>query len=177
MIKVFVNNKRSLKPGDKMAGRHGNKGVISKIVPMEDMPYMENGKPVDVVLNPLGVPSRMNVGQILETHLGWACSELGEKINKIIKIKNDVAKKNNSIKEILKKIYGSKVYDNKIKPLNNKEFDELSINLSSGIPISTPVFDGASVEDVTELLKLADLPSSGQTTLWDGRTGEQFDLA
>jgi DNA-directed RNA polymerase subunit beta len=117
----------------------------------------------------------MNVGQILETHLGWACSFFGVKINKIIKIKNDVAKKNNSIKEILKKIYGSKVYDNKIKPLNNKEFDELSINLSSGIPISTPVFDGASVEDVTELLKLADLPSSGQTTLWDGRTGEQFD--
>ena len=175
MVKVFVAVKRSLKPGDKMAGRHGNKGVISKIVPIEDMPYMENGKPVDVVLNPLGVPSRMNVGQILETHLGWACSELGEKINKIIKNHNDTTKKNNLISGILKKVYGSKIYDEKIKPLNEKEFEELSINLSSGVPIATPVFDGASVDDVTDLLKLADLPSSGQTTLWDGRTGEQFD--
>jgi len=175
MVKVFVAVKRSLKPGDKMAGRHGNKGVISKIVPVEDMPYMENGKPVDVVLNPLGVPSRMNVGQILETHLGWACSELGEKINKIIKINQDVAKKNASIREVLKKVYGKKTYTNKIESLNDKEFDELTANLKNGIPMSTPVFDGASVEDVTELLKLADLPSSGQTTLWDGRTGEQFD--
>jgi len=176
MVKVFVAVKRSLKPGDKMAGRHGNKGVISKIVPIEDMPYMDNGKPVDVVLNPLGVPSRMNVGQILETHLGWACSELGEKINKMIKMKGDIDKKRNSISEILKKIYGDKVYDSKIKSLNDKEFEELYLNLStSGVPISTPVFDGASVDDVSDLLKLADLPSSGQTTLWDGRTGEQFD--
>jgi len=175
MVKVFVAVKRSLKPGDKMAGRHGNKGVISKIVPIEDMPYMKNGKPVDVVLNPLGVPSRMNVGQILETHLGWACSELGEKISNMIKIHNDTAKRTAAISEILKKVYGKKIFDEKIKTLNQKEFYELSINLSSGIPISTPVFDGASVNDVTELLKLADLPSSGQTTLWDGRTGEQFD--
>jgi DNA-directed RNA polymerase subunit beta len=175
MVKVFVAVKRSLKPGDKMAGRHGNKGVISKIVPIEDMPYMKNGKPVDVVLNPLGVPSRMNVGQILETHLGWACSELGEKISNMIKIHNDTAKRTAAISEILKKVYGNKIFDEKIKTLNKKEFEELSINLSSGIPISTPVFDGASVNDVTELLKLADLPSSGQTTLWDGRTGEQFD--
>jgi len=175
MVKVFVAVKRSLKPGDKMAGRHGNKGVISKIVPTEDMPYMENGKPVDVVLNPLGVPSRMNVGQILETHLGWACSELGEKINKIVKAHSDLEKRNKSIKEVLKKIYGEEVYEEKIKSLNNKEFEELSSNLSSGIPIATPVFDGASVDDVTEMLKLADLPSSGQCTLWDGRTGEQFD--
>ncbi len=175
MVKVFVAVKRSLKPGDKMAGRHGNKGVISKIVPVEDMPYMENGKPVDVVLNPLGVPSRMNVGQILETHLGWACSELGEKINHIVKSHNDKVKKSNLIRDILKKVYGDKVYNEKIKNLNEKEFDELSLNLSSGVPISTPVFDGASVDDVTDLLKLADLPSSGQTTLWDGRTGEKFD--
>jgi DNA-directed RNA polymerase subunit beta len=175
MVKVFVAVKRSLKPGDKMAGRHGNKGVISKIVPIEDMPYMKNGKPVDVVLNPLGVPSRMNVGQILETHLGWACSELGEKISDMIKTHNDSAKRTAAISEILKKVYGSDVYEQKIKSLNKKEFDELSTNLSSGVPISTPVFDGASVDDVTELLKLADLPSSGQTTLWDGRTGEQFD--
>jgi len=175
MVKVYVAVKRSLKPGDKMAGRHGNKGVISKIVPIEDMPYMENGKPVDVVLNPLGVPSRMNVGQILETHLGWACSELGEKINRIIKLKTNIDKRNSSIREVLKKIYGKDVYDTNIQSLNKKEFEELSSNLSLGIPISTPVFDGASVDDVAELLKLADLPSSGQTTLWDGRTGEKFD--
>jgi len=175
MVKVFVAVKRSLKPGDKMAGRHGNKGVISKIVPIEDMPYMENGKPVDVVLNPLGVPSRMNVGQILETHLGWACSELGEKINQLVKLHSNIEKRNNSIREVLKKIYGNDVYDKKIKSLNDKEFKELSSNLSLGVPIATPVFDGASVDDVTELLKLANLPSSGQTTLWDGRTGEQFD--
>ena len=175
MVKVFVAVKRSLKPGDKMAGRHGNKGVISKIVPIEDMPYMENGKPVDVVLNPLGVPSRMNVGQILETHLGWACSELGEKINQIIKNHNDIKKRNMMIHEILKKVYNKNVYDDKIKPLEGKDFEELIKNLSSGIPISTPVFDGASVDDVTELLKLADLPSSGQTSLWDGRSGEKFD--
>jgi DNA-directed RNA polymerase subunit beta len=175
MVKVFVAVKRSLKPGDKMAGRHGNKGVISKIVPAEDMPYMENGKPVDVVLNPLGVPSRMNVGQILETHLGWACSELGEKIKHLIKEHSDNVKRDNLIHDILKKVYDKNVYEEKIKPLKGKEFEELAKNLSSGIPISTPVFDGASVDDVTELLKLANLPSSGQTNLWDGRTGEKFD--
>ena len=175
MVKVFVAVKRSLKLGDKMAGRHGNKGVISKIVPIEDMPYMENGKPVDVVLNPLGVPSRMNVGQILETHLGWACSELGEKINQIVKAHQDKNKKNNLITDILKKVYGNKIYDEKIKPLKERDFEELCNNLSSGIPMSTPVFDGASIDDVTKLLELANLPSSGQTTLWDGRTGEQFD--
>ncbi len=175
MVKVFVAVKRSLKPGDKMAGRHGNKGVISKIVPVEDMPYMENGKPVDVVLNPLGVPSRMNVGQILETHLGWACSELGEKINETIKLHSEQKKRQSVITELLKKIYGAETYEKKIKQLKSKDFDELSANLSLGVPISTPVFDGASVGDVDDLLKLADLPSSGQTSLWDGRTGEQFD--
>ena len=175
MIKVFVAVKRSLKPGDKMAGRHGNKGVISKIVPAEDMPYMENGKPVDVVLNPLGVPSRMNVGQILETHLGWACSELGEKINQIVKQHNDIKKRDILIRDILKKVYDKNIYEEKIKPLQGKEFDELARTMSSGIPVSTPVFDGASVDDVTALLKLAQLPFSGQTNLWDGRTGEKFD--
>jgi len=175
MVKVFVAVKRSLKPGDKMAGRHGNKGVISKIVPVEDMPYMENGKPVDVVLNPLGVPSRMNVGQILETHLGWACSELGEKIKNVIKLNNDIKKRDNLVHDILKKVYEKNIYEEKIKPLQKKEFDELVNNLSLGVPISTPVFDGASVDDVTKLLELADLPSSGQTSLWDGRTGEKFD--
>ena len=158
-----------------MAGRHGNKGVISKIVPVEDMPYMENGKPVDVVLNPLGVPSRMNVGQILETHLGWACSELGQKIKNAIQAHNESKKRNDMVHNILKKIYEENIYEEKIKPLQGKEFEELVKNLSSGVPISTPVFDGASVDDVTELLKLAELPSSGQTSLWDGRTGEKFD--
>ena len=128
-----------------------------------------------MVLNPLGVPSRMNVGQILETHLGWACSELGEKISEIIKITQDSKKKDSLIKGILKKVYGENIYENKISSLSKKEFDELSTNLSSGVPIATPVFDGASVDDVTELLKLADLPSSGQTKLWDGRSGEQLD--
>ena len=175
MVKVFVAVKRSLKPGDKMAGRHGNKGVISKIVPMEDMPYMSNGKPVDVVLNPLGVPSRMNVGQILETHLGWACAELGEKINQIIKQHSDIKKRDKLIHEILRKVYDENIYNEKIKPLQGKEFDELTKTLSSGVPIATPVFDGASVDDVDELLKLAELPTSGQTNLWDGRTGEKFD--
>jgi DNA-directed RNA polymerase subunit beta len=175
MVKVFVAVKRSLKPGDKMAGRHGNKGVISKIVPMEDMPYREDGRPVDVVLNPLGVPSRMNVGQILEAHIGWACSELGEKISKIIKLQTDLQKRNIAIEEVFKKVYGNEIYNEQIKTLNKKEFEELSVNLSSGIPIATPVFDGASADDVTKLLDLADLPTSGQTTLWDGRSGEQFD--
>ena len=175
LIKVFVAVKRKLQPGDKMAGRHGNKGVISKIVPIEDMPYREDGRPVDVVLNPLGVPSRMNVGQILEAHIGWACSELGEKISKIIKLQTDLQKRDIAIEEVFKKVYGNSIYNEQIKTLNKKEFEELSINLSSGIPIATPVFDGASADDVTKLLDLADLPTSGQTTLWDGRSGEQFD--
>ena len=175
MVKVFVAVKRSLKPGDKMAGRHGNKGVISKIVPVEDMPYMENGKPVDVVLNPLGVPSRMNVGQILETHIGWACSELGEKINQIIKATSDAKSKDDGIHNVLKKVYPKNIYDENIKTLSKKDFEELSTNLSSGVPIATPVFDGASVDDVSNLLEIAGLPTSGQTTLWDGRTGEKFD--
>jgi DNA-directed RNA polymerase subunit beta len=149
MVKVFVAVKRSLKPGDKMEGRHGNKGVISKIVPIEDMPYMENGKPVDVVLNPLGVPSRMNVGQILEAHLGWACSELGEKISQIVKLHQDARKKNDLIRKLLKSIYGEKVFSEKINALNNKELEELSVNLSSGIPVATPVFDGASIDEVS----------------------------
>tara|TARA_Y100000590_G_scaffold468794_1_gene653154 strand:- start:2118 stop:2825 length:708 start_codon:yes stop_codon:yes gene_type:complete len=117
----------------------------------------------------------MNVGQILETHLGWACAELGEKINQMIKLYTDLNKRNKSIKDVLRNVYGEKTYEEKIKPLKEKEFSELILNLSKGVPISTPVFDGASVDDVTNLLKMAELPSSGQTTLWDGRTGEQFD--
>ncbi len=174
VVKVFVAVKRRLMPGDKMAGRHGNKGVISKIVPVEDMPYMENGKPVDIVLNPLGVPSRMNVGQILETHLGWSCSELGEKIrnlsNEYFKNKNDT-----KLTNTLETIYGKKLFADVIKKLSNRELKELCENLSNGVPISTPVFDGASTQDITKMLEIANLPNSGQTNLWDGRTGEKFD--
>ena len=172
VVKVFVAVKRRLMPGDKMAGRHGNKGVVSKIVPVEDMPYMENGKPVDIVLNPLGVPSRMNVGQILETHLGWSCSELGDQIKKHLK---NFDKEIENIKEKLKEIYGKNYYDDVISKLSNKEIAELVQNLSNGVPIATPVFDGASTDDITKMLDLAKLPNSGQTYLWNGQTGERFD--
>ena len=172
VVKVFVAVKRRLMPGDKMAGRHGNKGVVSKIVPVEDMPYMENGKPVDIVLNPLGVPSRMNVGQILETHLGWSCSELGDQIKKHLK---NFEKEIDTIKEKLKEIYGEPYYNEVISKLSNKEISELVNNISNGVPIATPVFDGASTEDITKMLDLAKLPNSGQTNLWNGQTGEKFD--
>ena len=172
VVKVFVAVKRRLMPGDKMAGRHGNKGVVSKIVPVEDMPYMQNGKPVDIVLNPLGVPSRMNVGQILETHLGWSCSELGEQIKSYLK---DFDLQIDKIKKKLKEIYGDKYYDEVISKLSKKEIAELVENISNGVPISTPVFDGASTKDITKMLDLAKLPNSGQTHLWNGQTGEKFD--
>jgi len=172
VVKVFVAVKRRLMPGDKMAGRHGNKGVVSKIVPIQDMPYMENGKPVDIVLNPLGVPSRMNVGQILETHLGWACSELGEQIKEMLK---KFENKYDEIKNKLKSIYGDNYYNNVISKLNKKEILELVENISNGLPISTPVFDGAQTSDISKMLDLSNLPNSGQTTLWDGITGEKFD--
>ena len=172
VVKVFVAVKRRLMPGDKMAGRHGNKGVVSKIVPVEDMPYMENGKPVDIVLNPLGVPSRMNVGQILETHLGWSCSELGDQINKHMK---KFEKDFDIIKSKLSEIYGKDYYEKIVSKLSKKEIFELVNNISNGVPISTPVFDGASTKDITTMLNLAKLPNSGQTNLWDGRTGEKFD--
>ena len=172
VVKVFVAVKRRLMPGDKMAGRHGNKGVVSKIVPVEDMPYMENGKPVDIVLNPLGVPSRMNVGQILETHLGWSCSELGDQIKEHLK---NFDKEIDKIKDKLKEIYGKSYFDEVISKLSNKEVAELVQNLSNGVPIATPVFDGASTDDITKMLDLAKLPNSGQTNLWNGQTGERFD--
>ena len=172
VVKVFVAVKRRLMPGDKMAGRHGNKGVVSRIVPVEDMPYMANGKPVDIVLNPLGVPSRMNVGQILETHLGWACSELGDQIKSYLK---NFEKTSDDVKKKLKNIYGVEYYENVISKLNKKELFELVENISNGVPIATPVFDGASTDDIKDMLDLAKLPNSGQTTLWDGLTGEKFD--
>jgi len=175
MVKVFVAIKRRLRPGDKMSGRHGNKGVVSKIVPIEDMPYLENGQPVDIVLNPLGVPSRMNVGQILETHLGWACKEFGENIKKLIDENQKKIEKTEKISNFLKSVYGKEVFEQSLDKLNKTEFKDLCENLENGIPISTPVFDGAKEKDVTDMLKLANLPTTGQTFLWDGRTGERFD--
>ena len=175
MVKVFVAIKRRLRPGDKMSGRHGNKGVVSKIVPVEDMPYREDGRPVDIVLNPLGVPSRMNVGQILETHLGWACKEFGEEVKKIVNENNKRIEKTEKIQKFLKSVYGEEIFKEKVDKLSKSEFKDLCENLQNGIAISTPVFDGAKEQNVTEMLKLAKLPESGQTFLWDGRTGEKFD--
>ena len=175
MVKVFVAIKRRLRPGDKMSGRHGNKGVVSKIVPVEDMPYREDGRPVDIVLNPLGVPSRMNVGQILETHLGWACKEFGEEVKKLVNENNKKIEKTEKISNFLKSVYGEEIFDQKVEKLSKTEFRDLCENLQNGIAISTPVFDGAKEKNVTEMLELAKLPGSGQTYLWDGRTGEMFD--
>ena len=175
MVKVFVAIKRRLRPGDKMSGRHGNKGVVSKIVPVEDMPYRKNGKPVDIVLNPLGVPSRMNVGQILETHLGWACKEFGDRIKTLINENQKKIEKTAKISTFLKSVYGKEIFENSLDKLTKTEFKDLCENLQNGIPIATPVFDGAKEKDVTDMLELAKLPKSGQTTLWDGRTGEKFD--
>ena len=175
MVKVFVAIKRRLRPGDKMSGRHGNKGVVSKIVPVEDMPYREDGRPVDIVLNPLGVPSRMNVGQILETHLGWACKEFGEEVKRLVNENNKKIEKTEKIAKFLKSVYSDEIYNEKVDKLSKTEFVDLCENLQNGIAISTPVFDGAKEKDVTEMLELAKLPGSGQTYLWDGRTGEKFD--
>jgi DNA-directed RNA polymerase subunit beta len=171
MVKVFVAVKRKIQPGDKMAGRHGNKGVVSKIVPAEDMPFLADGQPVDIVLNPLGVPSRMNVGQILETHLGWACAGLGLKIGQAVdayNLKHDAR----PLKDMLKKVYGD---EETIKSLNEEELVELGGNLRHGVPIATPVFDGAKEKDIEQMLDLAGLDHSGQSAVFDGRTGEKFD--
>ena len=171
MVKVFIAVKRKLQSGDKMAGRHGNKGVISKIIPVEDMPYLEDGTPVDVVLNPLGVPSRMNVGQILETHLGWAAAGLGNKIAKMVGNKDD----NENLKKFLSQIYDEQQFGKQLSSLSDSELVQQAKNLSRGVPMATPVFDGASEKGVTEMLKLADLDETGQVWLTDGRTGEVFD--
>jgi DNA-directed RNA polymerase subunit beta len=171
MVKVFVAVKRKIQPGDKMAGRHGNKGVVSRIVPIEDMPFLEDGTHVDIVLNPLGVPSRMNVGQILETHLGWACAGLGLKIGQAVELynsKGDVK----PLKEMLKKVYGD---DDDIKSMNEDNLIELGTNLKHGVPIATPVFDGAKEADIEAMLDLAGLNHSGQSAVYDGRTGDKFD--
>jgi len=174
MVKVFVAVKRKLQPGDKMAGRHGNKGVISKIAPIEDMPYLEDGTPVDIVLNPLGVPSRMNVGQILETHLGWASHGLGKQIASMV---DEISQTSSSreLRDSLNNIYGKDQYDSQIAPLDDNQVVELAGNLKSGVPMGTPVFDGAREEDVVAMLGKAGLDSAGQVTLVDGRTGEVFE--
>jgi len=174
MVKVFVAVKRKLQPGDKMAGRHGNKGVISKIVPVEDMPYLEDGTPVDILLNPLGVPSRMNVGQILETHLGWACAGLGRQVGAILDASRSGASISN-LRDKLKDIYGAKTYKDDIANLSDDDVIELGINIRGGVPVASPVFDGANEREIVEMLEKAGLNSSGQVKLIDGRTGQPFD--
>ena len=174
IVKVYLAVKRRIQPGDKMAGRHGNKGVISVIMPIEDMPHDENGVPVDVVLNPLGVPSRMNVGQILETHLGLAAKGLGEKIDVMIREQRKIAE----LREFLDQIYNKtadSVRREDLASFSDKEIMELAHNLRGGVPMATQVFDGAKEVEIKQLLKLAGMPESGQMWLYDGRTGQKFD--
>ncbi len=172
MVKVYLAVKRRVQPGDKMAGRHGNKGVVSTIIPVEDMPFDENGTPVDIVLNPLGVPSRMNIGQILETHLGWAAKGIGHKIGRMLDEARGAAAIRVFLDEVYNKTGGQKA---DIASLNDGEIETLAGNLRHGVPMATPVFDGANEEEIKHMLKLADLPLSGQTVLYDGRTGERFE--
>jgi DNA-directed RNA polymerase subunit beta len=169
MVKVFVAVKRKLQPGDKMAGRHGNKGVISKILPIEDMPYLEDGTGVDIVLNPLGVPSRMNVGQIFETHLGWAAAGLGKQVANLLEAWQQGGQRK-ALVEYLKGTYG----EDQELPDSDEELIELARNLSKGIPFATPVFDGAHIDDIENLLEKAGLDRSGQSYLYDGQSGERF---
>lgn len=171
MVKVYLAVKRRIQPGDKMAGRHGNKGVISRIVPVEDIPYLEDGTPVDIVLNPLGVPSRMNVGQVLETHLGWAAKGVGLKIGRMLEAKAKLEE----LRSFLTQVYNVSGRQEDIGSLTDAEVVELAGNLKGGVPMATPVFDGATEEDIKAMLRLADLPTSGQATLYDGRTGDVFD--
>jgi DNA-directed RNA polymerase subunit beta len=171
MVKVYVAVKRRLQPGDKMAGRHGNKGVVSRIVPVEDMPHMADGRTVDIVLNPLGVPSRMNVGQILEVHLGWAAKGLGEKIDAMLKKEASIQE----LRKFLDQIYNSRGKRENLESLSDTEILELSKNLRGGVPFATPVFDGAKEEEIKHMLELAGLPKGGQVQLFDGRTGEAFE--
>ena len=171
LVKVYLAEKRKISVGDKMAGRHGNKGVISRVSPLEDMPHLEDGTPVDIVLNPLGVPSRMNVGQILETHLGWAAHELGRQIRDLLDRDASI----DALREHVSRIYNGVGRQEDLTAFKDRQVRELAENLSMGIPISTPVFDGASEGEVKEMLKLAGLPVNGQAILFDGRTGEAFD--
>jgi DNA-directed RNA polymerase subunit beta len=181
MVKVYLAVKRRLQPGDKMAGRHGNKGVVSKIVPVEDMPYMEDGRPVDIVLNPLGVPSRMNIGQILETHLGWAAKGLGLKIGEMLRRQVSAVE----VRKLLHKIYNSSGRGEDVESLGDSDTFELAANLAAGVPFATPVFDGAKEEEIKAMLDLAYpddaagqlglTPAKTQAQLYDGRTGEAFE--
>ena len=175
LVKVFVAVKRKLQPGDKMAGRHGNKGVISRIMPVEDMPALEDGTAVDIVLNPLGVPSRMNVGQILETHLGWACAGLGRQVGDALEAMNHGEGTMKELRDTLKFAYGDDTYKADIADMEDDAIIELSENVTNGVPIATPVFDGANEADINEALEKAGVATSGQVTLFDGRTGENFD--
>ncbi len=185
MVKVHLAIKRRIQPGDKMAGRHGNKGVVSMIVPVEDMPYSADGRPVDIVLNPLGVPSRMNIGQVLEIHLGWGAKHLGEKIANLLDEEKRRLKRAeeadvesnliSNLREFLDKIYNVSGKKEELEALSDSEIMELASNLRKGVPMATPVFDGASEVEIKQMLELADLPTSGQTTLYDGRTGEAFE--
>ena len=171
MVKVYLAVKRRVQPGDKMAGRHGNKGVISTIVPVEDMPYLEDGTPVDIVLNPLGVPSRMNVGQVLETHLGWAARGLGLKIGNLLEAQAGAAE----LRSFMEKIYNTSGRKEALDSLSDEDLQQLANNLRQGVPMATPVFDGANEDEIKQMLALADLPQTGQTMLYDGRTGDCFD--
>ena len=175
MVKVFVAVKRKLQPGDKMAGRHGNKGVVSRVTPVEDMPFLEDGTHVDLVLNPLGVPSRMNVGQILETHLGWACATLGKQVGELVDEYRRTGAQRDELLEMLRGIYGEREYAEQIAPMSTEQLLELADNLKKGIPIATPVFDGARMSDIEGMLTKAGLNTSGQVYLTDGRTGETFE--
>jgi DNA-directed RNA polymerase subunit beta len=174
MVKVFVAVKRKLQPGDKMAGRHGNKGVISRIMPIEDMPYLEDGTPVDIVLNPLGVPSRMNVGQILETHLGWASHGLGLRIGEVLDGMRRKGGGDGPLRQLLGEVYDGHERS-EIEALADGDLTELAENLTRGVPMASPVFDGAREDDIVAMLDKAGLASSGQVTMVDGRTGEPFD--
>ena len=175
MVKVFLAVKRRIQPGDKMAGRHGNKGVVSTIVPVEDMPYMADGQTVDIVLNPLGVPSRMNIGQVLEVHLGWAAKGLGQKIQRMLEAQQKVAE----LRKFLDEIYNHDrtTHEERVdlKQFSDEELLTLAKNLTDGVPMATPVFDGAAETEIKKMLELAELPLSGQTMLHDGRTGEAFE--
>jgi DNA-directed RNA polymerase subunit beta len=172
IVKVYLAIKRRIQPGDKMAGRHGNKGVISVIMPVEDMPFDEHGEPVDIVLNPLGVPSRMNVGQVLEVHLGWAARGIGDRINGMLEEQRKVAEVRKFLTEVYNQVGSTPV---ELKSLSDAEVLDLANNLRTGLPFATPAFDGAQEEEIKVMLELAGLPSSGQTTLYDGRTGDAFD--
>ena len=175
VVKVYLAIRRRIQPGDKMAGRHGNKGVVSVIMPVEDMPHDENGVPVDIVLNPLGVPSRMNVGQILETHLGLAAHGLGVKINRMLEEQREIAEMRDFLDQVYNKVGGSVEDRVDLNQLSDKEIVDLAKNLRAGVPMATPVFDGAEEPEIKAMLRLADLPDSGQMRLFDGRTGNAFD--